>query len=62
MEILSACIISGFFAYNFQSVQHPHIVKLFEVLTIKNYIGIVLQRAAGNTTKNWMIIFEIIKV
>lgn len=32
-----------------QSVDHPYIVKLFEVLTIKNYIGIVLQRAAGNT-------------
>ncbi|CEP07484.1 hypothetical protein [Parasitella parasitica] len=38
-----------------QSVDHPYIVKLFEVLTIKNYIGIVLQRAAGGELFDYIL-------
>ncbi|KAI7882804.1 kinase-like domain-containing protein [Mucor mucedo] len=38
-----------------KSVRHPYIVKLFEVLTIKNYIGIVLQRAAGGELFDYIL-------
>ncbi|KAI8370909.1 kinase-like domain-containing protein [Blakeslea trispora] len=38
-----------------RSVHHPHIVQLFDVLTIKNYIGIVLQRAAGGELFDYIL-------
>ncbi|KAI8991672.1 kinase-like domain-containing protein, partial [Mycotypha africana] len=38
-----------------KSVNHRHIVKLFEVLTIKNYIGIVMQRAAGGELFDYIL-------
>ncbi|KAI8097981.1 kinase-like domain-containing protein [Gilbertella persicaria] len=38
-----------------KSVRHPYIVQLFEVLTIKNYIGIVLQRAAGGELFDYIL-------
>ncbi|KAI9486327.1 MAG: kinase-like domain-containing protein [Benjaminiella poitrasii] len=38
-----------------KTVRHPYIVKLFEVLTIKNYIGIVLQRAAGGELFDYIL-------
>ncbi|KAI7900994.1 kinase-like domain-containing protein [Cokeromyces recurvatus] len=38
-----------------KTVCHPNIVKLFEVLTIKNYIGIVLQRAAGGELFDYIL-------
>ncbi|OBZ88584.1 Fatty acyl-CoA synthetase and RNA processing-associated kinase 1 [Choanephora cucurbitarum] len=38
-----------------RSVHHPYIVQLFDVLTIKNYIGIVLQRAAGGELFDYIL-------
>ncbi|KAG1432161.1 hypothetical protein G6F59_000461 [Rhizopus arrhizus] len=38
-----------------KSVCHPHIVSLYEVLNIKNYIGIVLQRAFGGELFDYIL-------
>ncbi|KAI8978377.1 kinase-like domain-containing protein [Pilobolus umbonatus] len=38
-----------------KTVQHPYIVKLFEVISIKNYIGIVLQRAVGGELFDYIL-------
>ncbi|KAG1144768.1 hypothetical protein G6F37_002754 [Rhizopus arrhizus] len=38
-----------------KSVCHPHIVSLYEVLDIKNYIGIVLQRAFGGELFDYIL-------
>ncbi|CAO3683216.1 unnamed protein product [Rhizopus stolonifer] len=38
-----------------KSVRHPFIVSLYEVLSIKNYIGIVLQRAFGGELFDYIL-------